>query len=56
MRKVYSSDSGQGPAVGSCEHDNKPSSFIKGRVFPDHLTGHHLLNDSVPWRIFMCWD
>jgi hypothetical protein len=29
------SESGQGPVVGSCEHGNEPSGFIKGEEFSD---------------------
>jgi hypothetical protein len=32
-----SSDSGYGPAAGSCEHGNEPSGSIKGREFLDYL-------------------
>jgi hypothetical protein len=30
-----SSDSGQGPVAGSCEHGNEPSGSIKGGKFLD---------------------
>jgi hypothetical protein len=29
--------SGWGPVLGSCEHNNEPSSYIKGREFVDFL-------------------
>jgi hypothetical protein len=32
-----SSGSGMGPVVGSCQHGNVPSGFMKGREFLDQL-------------------
>jgi hypothetical protein len=32
---LHSSDSGQGPAVGSCKHDNAPLGSINGGEFID---------------------
>jgi len=31
--KLDSSDSEEGPMVGSCEYGNEPSDYIKGRAF-----------------------
>jgi len=36
-REILSSSSGLGQMAGSCEHDNKPSGFIKCDVFLDKL-------------------
>jgi hypothetical protein len=35
---LVSSDSGYGPVVGSCEHGNEPSGFIKGEKFRDYVS------------------
>ena len=37
-RGQYSSDSGQGPVVGSCGHGNEPCSSIKGEKFLEMMT------------------
>jgi hypothetical protein len=37
-----SSDTQQGPVVGSCEHGNEPLSFIKGGEFIDQLSDYEL--------------
>jgi hypothetical protein len=42
------SGSGYGPATGSCEHGNEPSSSIKGGEFLDQLSDYQLLKGSVP--------
>jgi hypothetical protein len=46
-----SSGSGQGRVVGSCEHGNGTSGFIKGGEFFDWLIDYQLLKkDSDPWN------
>jgi hypothetical protein len=36
--ELDASDSGQGPVVGSCEHGDEPSGFIKGGELLDWLS------------------
>jgi hypothetical protein len=46
---VESSDTGQGPVVGSCEHDNALSAYTRGGEFLDLQSDYQLpTKDSVP--------
>jgi len=39
----------RGPMVGSCEHGNEPSDFMKGREFLNQVNDYYLLKkDSAP--------
>jgi hypothetical protein len=51
VEALDSSDSGQGPIVGSYEHTNEPSGFIQGGEFLDEMNDYSLLKkDSVQRR------
>jgi hypothetical protein len=52
---MYGLDSlvpGEGPVMGSCEHDNDPSGPVKGTEFPEYICDYKILkDDSVPWSV-----
>jgi hypothetical protein len=39
----------QNDCVGSCEHGNEPSSFVRRCEILEWLSNWRLLKDSVPW-------
>jgi hypothetical protein len=48
---LNSSDSGQGPVAGFCEHGNEPFGSVKGEQLLDWLNDCQLLmKDSLPWN------